>query len=112
MVVYSLTLTSEYWNSFQPKKRPIAPDGWEEAHTIYECSAKSEKSDKWRGMLEKFGGYIKAKQEAEIKNNGEVVFLKEMLCFFEGRLMYPQVAQVRQKVNEYLSETERLGCIR
>ena len=101
MAIYLKALKPEFFSHYKPVRLPSCPPGWVEEYQVYASVKPSEKSSVWREMIPKFGGYMKAVENAKAENLSNKYFLTEMSKFFEDKNMPIQSAQITQRLIEF-----------
>ena len=59
------------------KYPPLPPRGFDQSMSEYKNRKAEHKAAAWKEIQEQFGGYLKAREEVEFHNKGNVHFLKE-----------------------------------
>ena len=87
--VYLLAI-QKHLPDYEYKRLPPMPDGFSNDYEKYLMAVKDEQSGVWRRLINKYPGYIKAKDDAEAENWSNQFFLEEMMNYFRALGMSPQ----------------------
>jgi len=103
IAIFTLTVKDdETWSDFKPARIPIAPTGFSDAWQAYAKEKdEGERSKSWKEIQVIFGGYLKAKQEAEAKNISDTHFLKQMKEMFDKHKLETYSKLVQERIYKY-----------
>lgn len=103
MSLYLRALQNDCFSMYK-KKFVYIPEGWIEANDDYARTTTEVIRIKLRqSILEKFGGFIRARDNAEAENSSNKKFLKKMMDFFNERKMNPQAEKCRLRLFDFES---------
>lgn len=104
-LVYTRALAPDCFDFYKPVRQPLMPKGFLEDYEFYQETEASKKENQFKNLQKKYGGYLKAKDEAKAKNDSDRHFLKDMQEHFKkvGLLKYSEKCRLR------LQDFEALG---
>lgn len=100
MATYLRALQPDVFSLYKPKI-VYAPTGWAEAYGDYKMVGEDTRSKVWKGICEKFSGYVKALSDAKSENQSNKFFLEEMRDYFLKNNMPLQTEKCRQRLLEF-----------
>ena len=100
MATYSRALEFDCFSLYRPRY-VSTPSGCLEAYQDYLTVNDENKPSVWKGICKKFGGYLKARSEADHHNASCLGFLEEMRDFFEKKGLLRQAETCRLRMNEF-----------
>lgn len=98
---YLRALKPDVFNEMKFRRDPAPPSEWQRALASYRELDIAKRSDGWKELLKRFGGYITSRDEARSQNASDEFFLREMERHFLSKNMSTQAQQVKLRLYSF-----------